>query len=263
MTTKQTGAVPKKGPPARVTTNADRALTRAFDSQRVSALTADVFLRSQGPKVVDVTLPNLGAVVLMKRIDLYDHARRGTNYYPFRSAIYSMISDGGLSDRQVSADGIADTLDLAARIALDTIVVPPPEYTAFAEAVEADVALHEPLVDAWEAKYGPSIEAARMAGNDALVAALMRTMPERPRTNVDQVLSTIEVGSLRPLFVEMGEDPGPGQIVLRYAIPDDDGTLPGDSDLDGGGLHPADLITILRAAHRHGPGALGRRFRGG
>lgn len=256
MTTKTAGADPKKGPPPKARADSERALMRAFNSQMVSALTADVFLRSQGERVVDVTLPNLGAVILMRRIDLYDMARRGAHYYPFRSAIYGMISDGGLSDKQTSADGVADTLDLAARVALDTIMIPPPE---FVEAVEADVALHEPLVDAWEAE----IEAARAKRDNARANALLIAMPPRPRDHVDAVLPTIDAASLRPLFVEIGEEPGPGQLVLRYAIPDDDGNLPDDGDAGaGGGLHPADMIAILRAAHKHGPGALGRRFRG-
>lgn len=256
MTTKANGAAPKKGPPAKLKTDSQRALTRAFDGQRVSALTADIFLRSQGPKVVDVTLANMGAVVLMRRLDLYDLARRGASYFPFRAAIFGMISEGGVTDKQASAAEIDGTLDLAARVALDSIMIPPP---SFVEAVEADVAAHEPLIDAWETE----VEAARAAKDYVRAQALALAMPPRPREHVDAVLAQIDPGALRPLFVELGDEPGPGQMVLRYAIPDDDADLPAEGAAgEGGGMHPADMIAILRAAHRHGPGAMGRRFRG-
>lgn len=299
MTTKTGGAAPKKGSPARPSTTAGKALLRSFAQQQRTVLTRDVFLRSQGPPVVEVYLANLDVTVLMRRLDLLDLARRGAEYYPFRSAIYGMIREGGLSAAQLALDGLPDTLDLAARVALSAIVASPPEYV---EAAEADDAEFAPMVDAWlseidqvdtevsaaKADLDIATEAHRMlvlAGDDDDTKARRRTAenalktarahhaalkskadalrlvpPARPTTRTAPVLASLREEDLHPLFVEPGEDPGPDQVVLRYALPDDDGRIP--EATGEGGIPPADLVTILREAHRHGPGALGRRFRG-
>ncbi len=235
---------------------AEIALARSFAAQRRAILTRDVFLRSQGPGVVEVDLPNLGATVLMRRVSLLDLARRGADYYPFRSAVLGMIQEGRLTDAQTEGDGLEATLDLAARVALDTIVVPPPEYI---EAAAADDAEHEALLAPWQAEF----EEAVAAGDQARIQALVLSRPERPTTHTAAALAALDPDTLTAFFVEEGEEPGPGQVVLSWSLPDDDGRL---RELDGvsraDGLHAADLIVILREAHRYGPGAMGRRFRG-
>lgn len=233
---------------------AEIALARSFAAQRRAILTRDVFLRSQGPGVVEVDLPNLGATVLMRRVSLLDLARRGADYYPFRSAVLSMIQEGRLTDAQTEGDGLEATLDLAARVALDTIVVPPPEYI---EAAEKDDAEHETLLAPWQAELEESVA----AGDQARIQSLVLSRPERPTTHTAAALAALDPDTLTAFFVEEGEEPGPDQVVLSWALPDDDGRItgePGRAD----GIHPADLIVILREAHRYGPGAMGRRFRG-
>lgn len=233
---------------------AEIALARSFAAQRRAILTRDVFLRSQGPGVVEVDLPNLGATVLMRRVSLLDLARRGADYYPFRSAVLSMIQEGRLTDAQTEGDGLEATLDLAARVALDTIVVPPPEYI---EAAEKDDAEHETLLAPWQAE----LEEAVAAGDQARIQSLVLSRPERPTTHTAAAIAALDPDTLTAFFVEEGEEPGPDQVVLSWALPDDDGRItgePGRAD----GIHPADLIVILREAHRYGPGAMGRRFRG-
>ncbi len=241
-------------PPRREASPAEIALARSFAAQRRAILTRDVFLRSQGPGVVEVDLPNLGATVLMRRVSLLDLARRGADYYPFRSAVLGMVQEGRLTDAQTEGDGLEATLDLAARVALDTIVVPPPEYI---EAAAADDAEHEALLAPWQAE----IEAAVAAGDQARIQSLVLSRPERPTTHTAAALAALDPDTLTAFFVEEGEEPGPDQVVLSWALPDDDGRItgePGRAD----GIHPADLIVILREAHRYGPGAMGRRFRG-
>lgn len=233
---------------------AEVALARSFAAQRRAILTRDVFLRSQGPGVVEVDLPNLGATVLMRRVSLLDLARRGADYYPFRSAVLGMIQEGRLTDAQTEGDGLEATLDLAARVALDTIVVPPPEYI---EAAAADDAEHETLLAPWQAE----LEEAVAAGDQARIQSLVLSRPERPTTHTAAAIAALDPDTLTAFFVEEGEEPGPDQVVLSWALPDDDGRItgePGRAD----GIHPADLIVILREAHRYGPGAMGRRFRG-
>ena len=255
MTTKTAGAAPKKGSPAKANTTSAAALTRAFSEQRRTVLTRDAFLRSQGPPVVEVSLGALGVTVLMRRVDLLDLARRGADYYPFRSAVYGMIRMKGLYKEQLEVDGLADTLDLAARIALDTIVVPPDGYL---EAADLDDAEHEALREAWQAE----ITAALDAGDKARADVLKLSPPPRPTTHTAPVLAAVRAADLRPLFVEPGEQPDEDQVVLRYALPDDDGGYTDYASGEGGGIPPADLVSILKAAYDYGPGAMGRRFRG-
>lgn len=241
-------------PAKRELSPAEVALARSFAAQRRAILTRDVFLKSQGPGVVEVDLPNMGVTVLMRRLSLLDMARRGTDYYPFRQSILSMIQEGRLTDAQTSGDELEATLNLAARVALDTIVIPPPEYI---EAASLDDADHEDLLAPWQVE----LEEALASGDQARVQALMLSRPERPATHAADSLAAIDPDALTPLFVEEGEEPGPDQVVLSWALPDDDGRItgePGRAD----GIHPADLITILREAHRYGPGSMGRRFRG-
>lgn len=268
MTTKR--AAPESAPKKRSRSPGEDALARAFAEQRRTVLTRDVFLKSKGPPVVEVELPNLGATVLMRRVDLLGLARRGADYAPFRSQVYSIIREGGLKDPHMEGDGLADTLDLAERVALDTIVVPPADYI---EAAAKDDDEHALLLGAWQAE----VEAARKAETrdrasgrtEAAEAAagrlrgLLLSPPERPTTHVAPVLLAIDPDTLRPLFVEEGEEAEPGQLQYRR-LGDDDADLDEEPDASGDVvcLHPADLAVILRAAHKHGPGALGRQFRG-
>lgn len=268
MTTKRTA--PSGAQKRRSKSPGEAALARAFAEQRRTVLTRDVFLKSKGPPVVEVDLPNLGATVLMRRVDLLGLARRGADYSPFRSQVYSIIRDGGLKDPHMEGEGLADTLDLAERVALDTIVVAPEAYV---EAVSLDDDEHAALLEAWQEE----IEAARKAEtrertagrSDAADAAaarlreLLLSPPERPTTHVAPVLQALDPDALRPLFVEEGEEPEPGQLLYRrLADADEDMADEPDASGDVVSLHPADLAVILRAAHKHGPGAMGRQFRG-
>lgn len=204
------------------------ALQEAFLKPRRTVLTRDVFLRSQGPKVVEIELPNMGAFALMRRIDLLELARRGGDHWPLRGAVLRMIQKGGIQAEMTDGEALAETLDIAAAVALATIVVPPPEYVAAASA-----------------EYGTEQEAT--AARDAALAA-------------------VREADLRPFFVPEGQEPDDDQAVLRWFSPDaedeGDGDVSGASIDDFGWVHWADLIVILRMAHRFGPGALGRRFRG-
>jgi hypothetical protein len=209
------------------------ALQEAFLKPRRTVLTRDVFLRSQGPKVVEIDLPNMGATVLMRRIDLLELARRGGEHWPLRSAVLKMIQAGGLTNDLTEGEALADTLDIAAAVALACIVVPP---AAYLEAAAGD----------------------HLAEADALAAR-------------EAALLGVKASELRPFFVAEGEEPDEDQVVLRWADPDAEGDgsseegpdlLRDDEPGDAGYVHWADLIVILRMAHQFGPGALGRRFRG-
>lgn len=244
-------------PTKREPTGAEAALASAFAVQRRTILTRDVFLRSQGPKVIEVELPMMAVTVLMRRVNLLDLARRGVDYYPFRNAIYSMVRENKITDAQMAVDGFADTMDLAIRIALDTIVVPPPEYI---EAAARDDEEYEPVLAAWQAEF----EQALADSDAARIRELSLARPERPTTHTASVLTSLDPSALRPFFVEEGEEADDDQVVLRLALPDDDGRVgessPAEGDADG--VDPVDLVTILREVGRYGPGAMGRRFRG-
>lgn len=205
------------------------ALQEAFVKPARTVLTRDVFLLSQGPKVVEISLPNMGCTALMRRIDLLELARRGGEHWPLRSSVLKMIQKGGLPDDLTTGEALAETLDVAAAVALATIVVPPTEYL---DAVGKD---HASDADAQAARE----------------AALLK----------------VRSSDLRPFFVAEGEEPEEDQAVLRWFVPNEAGE-PEDAEVaalvEGGEgyIHWADLIVILKMAHRFGPGALGRRFRG-
>lgn len=257
MSTSKTtvGRAARKTP--RAPSPSEAALARADQAQRRVLLTRDVFLKSQGPPVVPIHLPGLDAVVLMRRVSLLDMARRGADYHPFRGAILDMIRQGGLKDERLEGEGLIETLDLAAKLALDTVVVTPAEIAEdLAEAMAADEEEHRPLLDAWQAE----MDAARKTGDFVRMSALALARPAVPMTHQLPILAGVDRASLRPLFALAGEEPEPDQIVLRYALPDDDGRLP---EVDGEGeIPPTDLVVILRSAQKFGPGALGRQFRG-
>lgn len=221
---------PPKGAPTRPAKTPDAAaLQEAFLKPRRTVLTRDVFLRSQGPKVVEIELPNMGALALMRRVDLLELARRGGDHWPLRSAVLRMIQKGGIQPEMTEGEALAETLDIAAAVALATIVVPPAEYIAAAGA-----------------EY--STEAEATAAREA-------------------ALLSVRAADLRPFFVAEGQEPDDDQAVLRWSSPDaepdtEDGQPQAESYDDAGWVHWADLIVILRMAHRFGPGALGRRFRG-
>lgn len=221
---------PPKGAPTRPAKTPDAAaLQEAFLKPRRTILTRDVFLRSQGPKVVEIELPNMGAFALMRRVDLLELARRGGDHWPLRSAVLRMIQKGGIQPEMTEGEALAETLDIAAAVALATIVVPPAEYTAAASA-----------------DYGTEEEATA-----AREAALL----------------SVRAADLRPFFVAEGQEPDDDQAVLRWFSPDaepeqEDEPTRGEPLDDSGWMHWADLIVVLRMAHRFGPGALGRRFRG-
>lgn len=209
------------------------ALKEAFAKPKRTVLTRDIFLRSQGPKVVEIDLPNMGCTALMRRIDLLELARRGGEHWPLRSAVLKMIQKGGMDSELTEGEALAETLDIAAAVALATIVLPPAEYLA-----------------AIEGEY-PTEADARAAREAALLH--------------------VRASELRPFFVADGEEPSDDQVVLRWFVPDESGEPAGadaaalldGEDVDGAGyIHWADLIVILRMAHQFGPGALGRRFRG-
>lgn len=217
-------------------TPAQHELARAAARQYRTTLTRDTFLRSQGPAVIEVELPNIGSRALMRRIDLLELAKRGGEHWPFRLQVLSMIQTGKISNEMMVAEGLAKSLELAEAVALACIVVPPPEYIAAADEE------HE--------------------------------TEEQEREAREAVLASLKPSDLRPLFVAQGEEPDEDQVVLRWFSPDDeDAAGPENADLsavgfplesaeEAGYMHWADLIAILRAAHRNGPGALGRRFRG-
>lgn len=104
---------------------------------RKGTLSRDVFLRSQGPKVVEIHLPVWDCPVLMKRVDLLQLARTGRYSEPITAAVIGIIQHGGLSltDRAgnvlynaLDAEHIMGTLDASAAVAMACIVVPPAEY---------------------------------------------------------------------------------------------------------------------------------------
>lgn len=260
MTTKRT--TPRGAPQKRSKSPGEAALARAFAEQRRTVLTRDTFLKSQGPPAIPLVLPNLDLVVLMRRVDLFELARQGGEHWPLRSAVLGMIRDGGLTDPMLAGDRLAETLDIAAAVARATIVVPPAEFIL---ALEADDAAYEADLEAWQEEFGSpwqdEIMVALAAKDQARVAKILERLPSRRSEHVDEVLPTLEVATLKPLFVDLGEEPDDDQVVLRWVAPDAD---PDDEDLAlaSGAMHWADLIVILRAAHRYGPGALGRRFRG-
>jgi len=232
--TERVPAPPSKGAPTGpVKMPSEAALREAFAKPKRTILTRDVFLKSQGPRVVEIDLPNMGATVLMRRIDLLELARRGGDHWPLRSAVLKMIQTGGLTNDLTEGEALAETLDIAAAVALACIVVPPAAY----------------------------LEA---AADDHLAEADARAAREAALLNV-------KASELRPFFVAAGEEPDEDQVVLRWAAPDAevDGSseeapdrLRDDGPGDAGYIHWADLIVILRMAHLFGPGALGRRFRG-
>lgn len=223
---------PPKGAPAGPAKTPDMAaLQEAFMKPRRTVLTRDVFLRSQGPKVIEIELANMGAFALMRRIDLLELARRGGEHWPLRGAVLRMIQKGGIQSEMTEGEAMADTLDIAAAVAMATIVVPPAEYVAAASA-----------------EYDSELEAA--AAREA-------------------ALQSIRESDLKPFFVAEGEEPDEDQAVLRWFAPDAFGEDAGAGEMpvtgvaeDAGWVHWADLIVILRMAHQFGPGALGRRFRG-
>ncbi len=207
------------------------ALKEAFAKPNRTVLTRDVFLKSQGPKVVEIDLPNMGCTALMRRIDLLELARRGGEHWPLRGAVLKMIQKGGLDSEHTEGEALAETLDIAAAVALATIVVAPAEYLASSSGE------HPTEADARAARE----------------AALLH----------------VRACELRPFFVAEGEEPSEDQAILRWFVPDESGEPAGadaavllEGDDDGGYIHWADLIVILRMAHQFGPGALGRRFRG-
>lgn len=226
-------APPKGAPVGPAKTPDMAALQEAFARPHRTVLTRDVFLKSQGPKVVEIDLPNMGTTALMRRVDLLELARRGGEHWPLRSAVLKMIQRGGVDGDMTEGEALAETLDIAAAVALATIVVPPAEYLA-----------------ACSGENGSEADA-RAAREAALLA--------------------IRPSSLKPFFVAVGEEPDDDQVVLRWFVPDESGEpadsdtqalMEGQDDSDAGWVHWADLIVILRMAHQFGPGALGRRFRG-
>lgn len=224
-------APPKGAPVGPAKTPDMAALQEAFARPKRAVLTRDTFLRSQGPCVVEIDLPNMGCMALMRRLDLLEMARRGGEHWPLRSAVLKMIQKGGVGDDLTAGEALAETLDIAAAVALAAIVAPPQAY-----------------LDAAAAEYPTEAEA-----KEAREASLR----------------TLRAGDLRPFFVAEGEEPGEGQAVLRWFVPNEAGE-PEDAEIaalvegsEGEGyIHWADLIVILRMAHKFGPGALGRRFRG-
>lgn len=227
-------ASPPKGAPAGPAKTLDMAaLQAAFAQPKRSVLTRDVFLKSQGPKVVEIDLPNMGTMALMRRVDLLELARRGGEHWPLRSVVLKMIQKGGVDGDMTEGEALAETLDIAAAVALATIVVPPAEYLA-----------------ASSAEYVSEADA---------------------RAAREAALLTVRPSALRPFFVADGEEPDDDQVVLRWFVPDESGEpadldtlalMEGQDDGGAGWVHWADLIVILRMAHQFGPGALGRRFRG-
>lgn len=224
-------ARPPKGAPAGPAKTLDMAaLKEAFAQPRRAVLTRDTFLRSQGPSVVEIDLPNMGCTALMRRLDLLELARRGGEHWPLRSAVLKMIQKGGLDDEATTGEALAETLDVAAAVALTAIVAPPAAY------LEAAAAEYQTEAEAKEAR--------------------------------EASLQGLRAGSLKPFFVAEGEEPGEGQVVLRWFVPTEDDepaegseAEPAEDAGDAGHIHWADLIVILRMAHQFGPGALGRRFR--
>lgn len=232
------------------------------EQAKITILTRDSFLRSQGPAAIPVLLPVLNATVLIRRIDLLSMSRSGTAYFPFRNAINQMIAEGGVAKEKLTATTIADTLDLAAVVALDTVVITPPHLVEpLAEAIALDEAEVAGDIEAWERE----LEKASKAQDFARTAALSVAKPQARWTHRIRVLSEIKARDLRPLFVAPGEQPDPDQLVLSYPFPTgdpaDEATWQHDFEGDGG-IPAADLIVILRNAHKWGPGAMGPQFRG-
>lgn len=197
----------------------DAARRRAeLAQQRANVLSRDVFLRNQGPRVIELPpLPVWGVPLLMKRVDVLQLTRTGHFPEPITATVVEIVRKGGLTVRDAKqevvynafdADHLLATLDASAAVAMACIIAPPPEYLAG----EIDAADIDP----------------RMC---------------------------------KPLFVPVGTEPDDDQVVLEWAMPDEDGEI--DELLDGasGRMSARDLGYIFEAAYKYGPGALGAEFR--
>lgn len=86
-------------------------------------------MRSQGPKVIPVELKELGATVLVRRIDMLAMAQSGANFEPVKSTLLRIIHDGGIgTDMLDSGSGLVDTLKTATAVAKVSCVVPPEDF---------------------------------------------------------------------------------------------------------------------------------------
>lgn len=105
------------------------AKARADLGQARAALTRDGFLRSQGPKIIPVDLKEMGATVLMRRIDLLSMAQTGQTFQPIKATLLMMIQDGGVTkDMLDDGSALVDTLRTAAAVAKVACVIPPDDY---------------------------------------------------------------------------------------------------------------------------------------
>lgn len=110
----------------RATKESRSALQRAHIGQAKAFLNRDGFLRRQGPRVIPVELAELGATVLMRRIDLLALAQAGETFEPVKSTLLRLLHDGKVVPTS-GILGLADTLKTAAAVARVACVVPPQE----------------------------------------------------------------------------------------------------------------------------------------
>lgn len=220
---------------------ADAAKSRAaLVEHRSRTMSRDTFLRSQGPKVIELQLPVWDIPVLMRRVDLLQLARAGRHPQPITSAIVSVIQHGGLLalaggrvvHNALDADHLMATLDASAAIAMASLIAPPPEYLS-----------------------GEAEETIYVIGKGK----------DEQGNEVDLTVKGIDIDPREclPLFVPQGEEPGEGQVVLDWITPAEQGADGYDeaAELAHGRMHPKDLAFIFGEAYRLGPGSLGAEFR--
>lgn len=110
------------------TKSAAKPKPAAKPSRRDMVLGRDTFLRSQGPKVVEVTLPMLGLTALMRRVDMLALAQSGEFPQPITGRLLTAIRQGGVTTESLDDDNIVDTMKTAEAVARACIIVPPDEY---------------------------------------------------------------------------------------------------------------------------------------
>lgn len=195
MATKKRGAAQK---------NSQRQRTESMLASRAR------IERRMGPPVVEAPAPKAGLVYLLQRVDMLDLVKHGHWPKPLVAQVNQLIVDG--SEGALTAANAEKYCDMCYRVVMACAVVPPDEVEELGgPPPRPDSPPRRPPVGATEAQMR-AFERDRKAWEKELAA--YEEQREEWGEEMQRTLRAIDPKSLRPLFVEPGEEQGDDQLVL-------------------------------------------------